>query len=1055
MAKRISSPVTALNQNIADTLLMVVEAEEMRRSLKQFVINAWRFVDPAPFVDGWCIDAICEHLTALSLGQIRFLLINIPPRHSKSTICSVLWPVWGWLQNPAERFLSASYSLDLSTRDNLKKRNLIDSQWFQDRYGQDFNLATDTQSLEFTRERDFSLSKEQNAKRFFMNNKLGYQMATSVASSATGHGGSVLLCLCYNVEVTTNIGRLYIGEVVEKELPVRVLAFDHKNNNVRWQRIDKYEVSTGRPCVRVTLNDGRVIDATTDHPFYVVGRGYVPAAQLTNTDKVITDESYLRGLRDRFQSTLHSCNTQQTSLLQSGMLCNMDAKRKAKHIVNNSLRGLWQGIQAQALRSEESRTPLLQQSLSEDIGKGHLRNLWQRNGEDSKRYSASRTSILQSNLSLRKNEQDDHSLRPKPNYEVHMRGLRGRVRTVNKSRSQAQASLLQSSMLWPGGTWREQSRLPRGQIRGYLRSLRKNLLRKEIALQARENGILLNRVSIETMERRAISALSRCIRQLSLLREADKDYQTQGREEELLFSGLCKFSTQRTYQWREQWEVCGWGSGKQSVSSRIPSSSSEYQGTRRPQMRSLPSNERRERQGARRSSYQLRHLSQRVFESGISLPLVSRKDARNGRAEIPVEALLVRCVEPIPTPEYVYNLRIAEDHNYFAQGILVHNCDDPHAADEAHSDVEREAANVWFRETWSNRMNDANKDKMLVVGQRIHEEDTPGIILKERPDWIHLNLPAEYESNRKCFTSIGWEDPRKEEGELLWPERFNPETLTRYKRDLGPIGYAAQYQQSPTPSSGAVFYRDSERLFTMNYDTFFLHTPKGIRAINKDQCSFFMTVDPAISEKQSADYMVIQKWAKTPYSDILLTDLVRGHWGHNEQQKEIEDIFNDDENIEFIAVETVAYQHALFQDLVLKGIPCKPFKPSADKVSRAGVAAIWQSNGKMYFLKDASWLEDFQNELYKFPKARKDDQVDATSLAAIVVRSRGPLSDDDGNYGEIPDPIEGPPDPHAEIVSFPITQPIMEDSAPIQVVIPVAKPVDAFSWADRKWGENW
>jgi phage uncharacterized protein (putative large terminase), C-terminal domain len=384
--------------------------------------------------------------------------------------------------------------------------------------------------------------------------------------------------------------------------------------------------------------------------------------------------------------------------------------------------------------------------------------------------------------------------------------------------------------------------------------------------------------------------------------------------------------------------------------------------------------------------------------------------------------------------------------------------DDPNNATATNSEIESTVN--WFGNTWMSRLNSYDSGAMIIAGQRIHERDLTGHVLS-LGGWEHLVLPTEYEPGHHYATCIGFEDKRKEAGELLWPEKFPAKVLDMLKKSLGPVAYAAQYQQSPTPASGAVFSRDKERLFTMSHDTFFLHTPKGIKAINKNECSYFMTVDPAISEKQAADYTVIQKWAKTPYSDILLMDLVRGHWGHNEQQEEIQDIFNDDENIEFCAVETIAYQHALFQDLVLKGIPCKPFKPNRDKVSRAGVAAIWQSNGKMYFSKYANWLAGFQGELYKFPKAHKDDQVDATSLAAIVVRSRGPLSDDDGNYDEIPDPIEGPIEPEAINANqreIPFTQPfinIEENEIPVEYVKPTIKPINPFEFAARIYGDNW
>jgi predicted phage terminase large subunit-like protein len=246
----------------------------------------------------------------------------------------------------------------------------------------------------------------------------------------------------------------------------------------------------------------------------------------------------------------------------------------------------------------------------------------------------------------------------------------------------------------------------------------------------------------------------------------------------------------------------------------------------------------------------------------------------------------------------------------------------------------------------------------------------------------------------------------------------------------------------------------------MSHDAYFLHTPKGIRAVRKEDCTHFLTVDPAISENESADFMVIQKWGQTEFKDLLLIDVIRGHWGHREQQKEIEDTFNENkEEADFIAVETTAYQHALFTDLLDKGLPCRPFKPHKDKVARASVASIWQQNGKMYFLKGAEWLEEYQKEIYKFPKAKKRDQVDATSLAAIVVRSRGPLSDDDGNYDEIPMPIEGPPEPiNDKSREIPFTQPFVkveENDIPVEYVKPIIKPESPWDYAARVFGNDW
>jgi predicted phage terminase large subunit-like protein len=405
-----------------------------------------------------------------------------------------------------------------------------------------------------------------------------------------------------------------------------------------------------------------------------------------------------------------------------------------------------------------------------------------------------------------------------------------------------------------------------------------------------------------------------------------------------------------------------------------------------------------------------------------------------------------------------YRMAVSVGSSATGEGGDVLLLDDPHNIDEKESDARREAALDWFNNTWSTRLNNQQTGAMVVVGQRIHERDVSGHILETNDgEWIHLNLPAEYESASPCKTflpsgKLFWQDPRIEENELLWPPRFPSSVIEKAKRRHGPLGYAALYQQRPTPATGGTFNRANERLFTQSYDQYFLHTPRGVRAVNKQDCVLFVAVDPAISEKQSADYMVISIWAQTPIKDLLLLDIRRGHWAHNEQQDEVEEAFND-ALAEFVGVETVNYQHALFQDLVMRGIPCRPFTPHKDKVARAVPASIWQANGKIYFLKDAPWLPEFQNELYKFPKAAHDDQVDVVSLASIIVRSKGPLSDDDDDmYSEIPDPVEGPAQPGDETVSFTQNWRDPESVAPVIS----QKPVDAFTWAEtHERGWDW
>jgi predicted phage terminase large subunit-like protein len=150
-----------------------VATEQARRSLRAFIEQAWPVLEPAtPFVPGWHIDAIAEHLEAVTRGEIRDLVINIPPRHMKSLAVCVFWPMWEWITMPERRWLFASYASQLSIRDSLKCRRLMTSDWYERRWGHVVKLRPD-----------------QTAKQRFENTRTGYRLATSVPGTATGEGG--------------------------------------------------------------------------------------------------------------------------------------------------------------------------------------------------------------------------------------------------------------------------------------------------------------------------------------------------------------------------------------------------------------------------------------------------------------------------------------------------------------------------------------------------------------------------------------------------------------------------------------------------------------------------------------------------------------------------------------------------------------------------------------------------------------------------------------------------------------------------------------------------
>ena len=150
-----------------------IQIESMRRDLRKFVQRAWHIVEPGTqFVGGVHIDAICDHLTYVSIGDIRNLVINIPPRHTKSLTCAVMWPAWEWTWQPWVQWLFTTYQKELTLRDSVKCRTLIRSDWYQERFGGVFNLIGDM-----------------NLKSRFQNNHNGYRLATSVDGGNTGEGG--------------------------------------------------------------------------------------------------------------------------------------------------------------------------------------------------------------------------------------------------------------------------------------------------------------------------------------------------------------------------------------------------------------------------------------------------------------------------------------------------------------------------------------------------------------------------------------------------------------------------------------------------------------------------------------------------------------------------------------------------------------------------------------------------------------------------------------------------------------------------------------------------
>jgi len=206
---------------------LAIDRELSRRSLAEFAKMAWRTLEPSTHLKwGWALDAICEHLEAVSRGEITRLLMNVPPGTMKSLLTGVIWPAWEWgpMGMPQKRFIGTAHKQDLAVRDAMKCRRLIQSPWFQDRW-------------------PVTLTSDQNAKTKFENSKTGFREAMAFTSMTGARGDRVILDDPLSADDANSEAALYAAEITFTEaLPTRV------NNNksaivVIMQRLHERDTS--------------------------------------------------------------------------------------------------------------------------------------------------------------------------------------------------------------------------------------------------------------------------------------------------------------------------------------------------------------------------------------------------------------------------------------------------------------------------------------------------------------------------------------------------------------------------------------------------------------------------------------------------------------------------------------------------------------------------------------------------------------------------------------------------------------------------------------------
>lgn len=247
-----------------------VQCEE---SLHHFVRRAWEVLEPSTdFVDGKLIEVMCRQLERVDRGEVRRLLINIPPGTMKSLLTSVFYPAWQWgpRNKPHLRYIGVAHEMTLAQRDATKMRRLVQSDWYQDRWPH------------------VQLAEDQNEKRRFENTSAGFR----VAKASTGITGERGDCLLAGTLVETESGPKAIEEIVDEKYGGKVLSFDQDTGRLVYRRVQAVARRSSPDFYRLHFAGGNVVECTGDHRVYTANRGYVQARFLAKDDVFVRAVRY-------------------------------------------------------------------------------------------------------------------------------------------------------------------------------------------------------------------------------------------------------------------------------------------------------------------------------------------------------------------------------------------------------------------------------------------------------------------------------------------------------------------------------------------------------------------------------------------------------------------------------------------------------------------------------------------------------------------------------------------------------------------------------------------
>lgn len=335
--------------------------------------------------------------------------------------------------------------------------------------------------------------------------------------------------------------------------------------------------------------------------------------------------------------------------------------------------------------------------------------------------------------------------------------------------------------------------------------------------------------------------------------------------------------------------------------------------------------------------------------------------------------------------------------------------DDPLSVEDASSDAVRESRKEWFLEAVPTRLNNPDKSAIIVIMQRLHQEDTSGLIIDNELGYDHIMLPMRYEPGRAAPTLLGLEDPRTEAGELLFPERFPEEVVDRDERVMGPYAAAGQLQQSPEPRGGGIIKREwwqpwsREKYPTFDFILASLDTAYTTKEENDPSAMTVWGVwtggDQTASITRSVNrYDEAMAMVERTYTKEHPKVMMIYAWSERLEFHDLIERVRDtvaDYGVEQLLIENKAAGHSVAQELRriygYDDFGVQLIDPkNSDKVARLHSIQHLFSEGYIH-APSRSWADMVINQMSQFPKGKHDDLVDTVSMALKWLRGTGML----------------------------------------------------------------